>query len=247
MNNINWLNYWNKKNIWTESDFWKKNNDIFFLKTSHIFNFSKKNIVLDIGCGNGDFTNKVINKVDKIYCVDTSQEYVNICKTRFSNNKNVTVLKLGNNYTDLSFIKDIKFSIIIANSVVQYYRSQNEIIDLVKSVQKISAENARFLISDIEIFSDKKKSYLNLIYNSIVKRYFFSLIKVGLKLIVNKEYSKTKQRQSILAVNFDKLIRDLSIFVKKISIINLFQNSVKVILVVIFTYFNIRKYLNSFF
>ena len=121
MNNINWLNYWNKKNIWTESDLWKKNNDIFFLKTSHIFNFSKKNIVLDIGCGNGDFTNKVINKVDKIYCVDTSQEYVNICKTRFSNNKNVTVLKLGNNYTDLSFIKDIKFSIIIANAVKQQY------------------------------------------------------------------------------------------------------------------------------
>ena len=62
LNNINWLNYWNKKNIWTESDFWKKNNDIFFLKTSHILSFSKKNIVLDIGCGNGRDTFFFIKK-----------------------------------------------------------------------------------------------------------------------------------------------------------------------------------------
>ena len=66
----------------------------------------------------------------------------------------------------------------------------------------------------------KKKSYLKLIFNSLINGYFFSLIKIGLKLIVNKEYSKTKQKQPLLTVDIDKLIQDLSIFVKKITIIN---------------------------
>jgi len=219
LNKTNWLNYWDKKNIWTESSLWKDNVQLFYNKTSNIFKYDKKSTVLDIGCGNGDFANKIIRKVDKIFCVDTSQEYINICKIRFSNNKNVNVIKLNENYTDLSFIKNIKFSIIIANSVVQYYNSQKEILDLVKSVQKISNENALFLISDIEI-SAKKNSHLKLIYNSIINGYFFSLIKMSLKLAFNKEYSETIKKQAILTVNLDELVKDLSIFVKKVSIIN---------------------------
>ena len=66
--------------------------------------------VLDIGCGNGDFANKILDRVDQVFCVDTSQEYINICKTRFSNSKNINVLKLGKDYTDLSFIKNIKLN-----------------------------------------------------------------------------------------------------------------------------------------
>ena len=106
----NWLNYWDKKNIWTESDLWKKNTELFFKKTSKIFNYNEKHIVLDIGCGNGDFVQKIFNKVEQVFCLDTSQEYIDICKTRFQDIKNITVLKLGNNYTDLSFIKNTKFS-----------------------------------------------------------------------------------------------------------------------------------------
>jgi len=219
LNKTNWLNYWDKKNIWTSSSLWKKNIDLFFRKTSNILNYDKRNTVLDIGCGNGEFASKIISKVDKVFCVDTSQEYINACKNRFSNIKNINVLKLNDNYTDLSFIKDTKFSIIIANSVVQYYNSQKEILDLVKSVQKISTEDARFLISDIEVLREKR-SNLRLIYNSIINGYFFSLIKMGFKLSLNKEYSETIKKQPLLTVNLDKLVQDLSIFVKKVSIIN---------------------------
>ena len=202
MNKTNWINYWDKKNIWTESGLWKKNIEIFFQKTSNIFHYDKKNIVLDIGCGNGDFAEKILDRVGQVFCVDTSQEYINICKSRFLNSKNINVLKLGKDYTDLSFIKNIKFSIIIANSVVQYYNTQKEIINLVKSVQKISEENALFLISDIEVFSDKKKSYLKLIYNSVINGYFFSLIKMGLKLIIYKHFLCSLQKKTNIMLWF---------------------------------------------
>ena len=76
----NWLNYWDEKNIWIESELLKKNIEIFYQKTSDIFNYNKKHIVLDIGCGNGDLANKISSKVSEIYCLDTSQESINICK-----------------------------------------------------------------------------------------------------------------------------------------------------------------------
>ena len=91
---------------------------------------------------------------------------------------------------------------------------------MVKSVKKIASNNSYFLISDIEIEKNKKKSYLQLIYNSVINGYFISLIKVGLKLFINKEYINSTKRQPLLFVNLDKLIKDLSFFVNKVTVIN---------------------------
>ena len=220
MDKKNWLNYWNKKNIWIGSELLEKNAEIFYQKTSNIFNYNKKHVVLEIGCGNGDFASKISSKVSEIYCLDTSQESINICKNKISKRENVKILKLNNNYTNLSFLENTKFSIIIANSIVEYYRSQVEIIDLVKSVKKIAMKDARFLISNIVVTSDKIKKYPKLIYNSISNGYFVSLMKMGLKLIVDKKYSNIQKNQPILIVNIDKLIEDLSVFVSNITIVN---------------------------
>ena len=217
---MSWLTYWNKKNIWTDSDIWKKNNEIFYKKTFDIFNYNKKHTVLDIGCGNGDFAKKISNKVGQVYCLDTSQEFINLCKINVANNNNVKIFKLSNDYTNLSFLKNVKFSIIIANSVVQYYESQEKIVDLVRSVKKIALKNAYFLISDIEVISNKKKSYFKLIYNTIIEGHFISLMKLGLTILMDKEYRNMMKYQDILYVNLDKLINDLSIIVNKVTIIN---------------------------
>jgi len=217
---MSWPIYWNKKNIWTNSDIWKKNNEIFFNKTSNIFNYNKKHTVLDIGCGNGDFAKKISDKVGLIYCLDTSQEFINLCKINVSNKNNIKILKLGNDYTNLSFLKNINFSIIVANSVVQYYKSQEEIIKLVKSVKKIAIKNAYFLIADMHVVTDKKKSYFKLIYNSMINGYFISLVIMGLKIFMNKEFRDMIKYQPLLIVNLDKFIKDLSILVNKVTVIN---------------------------
>ena len=65
MDKKNWLNYWNEKNIWIESELLKKNTEIFYQKTSNIFNYNKKNVVLEIGCGNGDLQIKYQAKLVK--------------------------------------------------------------------------------------------------------------------------------------------------------------------------------------
>ena len=217
---MSWTIYWNKKNIWTDSEIWKKNVEYLYKKTFDMFNYNKKHTVLDIGCGNGDFAKKISSKVGYVYCLDTSQEFVNLCKINVANKNNVKIFKLSNDYTNLSFLKNVKFSIIIANSVVQYYESQEKIVDLVKSVKKIALKNAYFLISDIEVISSKKKSYFKLIYNTIIEGHFISLMKLGLTILMDKEYRNMMKYQDILYVNLDKLVNDLSIFVNKVTVIN---------------------------
>ena len=217
---MSWPIYWNKKNIWTDSEIWKKDVEFLYKKTFDMFNYNKKHTVLDIGCGNGDFAKKISSKVGQVYCLDTSQEFVNLCKINVANKNNVKIFKLSNDYTNLSFLKNVKFSIIIANSVVQYYESQEKIVDLVRSVKKIALKNAYFLISDIEVISNKKKSYFKLIYNTIIEGHFISLMKLGLTILMDKEYRNMMKYQDILYVNLDKLIKDLSIFVNKVTVIN---------------------------
>jgi hypothetical protein len=90
----------------------------------------------------------------------------------------------------------------------------------VKSVKKIALKNAYFLISDIEVISDKKRSYFKLIYDSIIEGHFIPLMKLGLTILMNKEYRNMMKYQPILHVNLDKLINDLSIFVNKVTVIN---------------------------
>ena len=77
---MSWPIYWNKKNIWTDSEIWKKDIEFLYKKTSDIFNYNKSHKVLDIGCGDEAFADKISSKVDQVYCLETSQQYVNICK-----------------------------------------------------------------------------------------------------------------------------------------------------------------------
>ena len=217
---MSWPIYWNKKNIWTDSEIWKKDVEFLYKKTFDMFNYNEKHTVLDIGCGNGDFAKKISSKVGHVYCLDTSQEFIDLCKIKVANRNNVKIFKLSNDYTNLSFIKNVKFSIIIANSVVQYYESQEKIVDLVKSVKKIALKNAYFLISDIHVISDKKRNYFKLIYDSIIEGHFILLMKLGLTILMNKEYRSMMKHQPILYVNLDKLIKDLSIIVSKVTVIN---------------------------
>ena len=64
---------------------------------------------------------------------------------------------------------------------------------------------------------NKITNYLRLFYNSIINRYFISLIEMALKLIIDREYLKISKNINVLVVDFDKLINDLSLIVKEVN------------------------------
>ena len=117
-----WTKYWNSNNIWTDSPIWVKNAELFIHFTKDILNYNSADVVLDIGCGSGNLVDLLRPKVKKIVCVDTAENYVNRCREKFNKYTNVDCYKLPEDDTRISFINQ-RFSIIIALSVVQYFKA----------------------------------------------------------------------------------------------------------------------------
>ena len=60
---------------------------------------------------------------------------------------------------------------------------------------------------------------LAILLTSINNGYFVSLMKISLRLIFDMKYSNFQKKQPNLIVDIDKLIEDLSVFVKNITIV----------------------------
>jgi ubiquinone/menaquinone biosynthesis C-methylase UbiE len=146
----NWLTYWNEETIFTDAD-WRKNMEIFVRATDPMMNYTTDDIILDIGCGPGYLASFLKDRVKEIHGVDTSERYLEICGKKFAQDHNVFFYKLDNdNYTDLSFLRTKKFSIIICLSVIQYYKSITDVEKLIEAVRGIALPGSRFLITDFQ-------------------------------------------------------------------------------------------------
>lgn len=153
----NWIDYWDKANAFTEDNM-RKNMEIFIRGSKPILNYGQDDIVLDIGCGPGNLEMHLKDEVREIHCLETSGSYIQLCKKRFRNSKNLFFYKLDpGSYTDFPFLRK-KFSKIICLSVIQYYTSADDVEKLIKEVRNVALPGAKFLIADIpvksSIFSD---------------------------------------------------------------------------------------------
>tara|TARA_B100000795_G_C22674536_1_gene389265 strand:+ start:59 stop:760 length:702 start_codon:yes stop_codon:yes gene_type:complete len=215
----NWINYWTKKNIWGSSNIWKKNSDIYYKEVKKNLSISSNMTILDIGCGTGELIENLTKQKNKIYGVDVSEIYIKTCKKKFQKNKRIVIKKFENNYKKLYQI-DKKFSLIFCNSVVQYFSNEDEIIELVKSAKRVSSKGTKFLISDIMEIKDKKNIF-KFIFYSLVRGYFFSLIKQYFTLILNPKYRVLEAKYKLLHVDVDRLAKKIKKISKKVKVIDL--------------------------
>ena len=84
----NWIDYWNTEASLDDVTL-RKNMEIFIGRTKHLLNYNKNDVILDIGCGPGYFEYFLENNVREIHCTDTSKRYIDMCKKRFMNSKNL--------------------------------------------------------------------------------------------------------------------------------------------------------------
>lgn len=76
--------------------FWLENLKLANRYNNWIFEQIKPHLgnnVLEIGCGNGNFTIFLAQKCDRVTAIDLNQEYVNIAKTRLNKESKVTILQ----------------------------------------------------------------------------------------------------------------------------------------------------------
>jgi len=144
----NWIEYWDRDDVWSNSPLWKINACLFFRRARGVVGFRADDAVLNIGCGPGHLEQLLSPAVKQILAVDASGQFAEQCRRTCHDRHNVQVELLGNDYTNLAVFQR-KFSLILCVSVVQYYRSVQEIESLIGSAKDVALPGARMLIADL--------------------------------------------------------------------------------------------------
>lgn len=200
-----WIEWWNSENIVTNT-IWHDNMKIFITRSHPLLHYDPQDIVLDIGSGPGYLAVFLKDRVKEIHCLDTSQRYLDICKDRFAGCNNVLTYKLDeDNYTDLSFLKDKRFSVIISQSVIQYYRNMTEVETLIHEVRKIASPGARFLISDIPIVTSVLWQVYGLLNGAFKEKRLFEISRMLLQAVVTAKHRKAYLSSGLLTFSEKKL------------------------------------------
>jgi ubiquinone/menaquinone biosynthesis C-methylase UbiE len=145
-----WIEYWNRDDFWGRLNLWELNARVFMRRAEGLLEFKKEDSVLDIGSGPGVLAFVLAGKVQSVLAVDTSPQFMEQTRNRCRNVSNVEAALPGNDYTDLT-VFGRRFSLLLCNSVVQYYNDMGEVEALIRSAQKVALPGGRMLISDLNL------------------------------------------------------------------------------------------------
>jgi ubiquinone/menaquinone biosynthesis C-methylase UbiE len=216
----NWLDWWETENIVAEAT-WHNNMEIFVTASHSLLHYNSQDIILDIGSGPGYLAAFLKDRVKEIYCLDTSSRYLDLCRDKFAKDRNVFINQLDkNNYTDLSLLNNKKFSIIICQSVIQYYKSINEVEHLIEEVRRAALPGARFLITDIPTTNNVMLLTYGLVKTAFRKGRISEISKLLFKIATSK-YGKAYSSLRLLAISdgeLKELIDKLGLDAKVLSI-----------------------------
>lgn len=194
-----WTNFWNKQDIWTNTD-WKINTNQFLHHFPKIHQLKRTDVILDIGCGEGHLADQISPFVKQVYCLDTSRRFIHICRKKFRHRENISVMEIPQaDYTNLQFLQPHTFSVIVCMSVVQYYRSIEELESLLRSIKLIAKSGAIGLIGDILIQPPTFVDAFNLLRHSMEQHHALHTISTLVKARFS-EYYALRKSQGLLVI-----------------------------------------------
>jgi 2-polyprenyl-3-methyl-5-hydroxy-6-metoxy-1,4-benzoquinol methylase len=164
-----WIKFWNEQHVFPPV-FLEKNMRIFYAESNRILSYDQNDVILDIGCGPGLLEDFLLPVVKRIVALDTSANFIHENNDRFNAPDRLTFIQLGDEYTDLSFMPEATFTKVICLSVVQYYRSVNEIITLIDQTRRLVQPAGKMLIADIPVTTSIFNDLINLIKTAFRER-----------------------------------------------------------------------------
>ena len=145
---------------------WEKERDLKFLK---MLNYDPDAKVIDLGCGNGDFTLKVKEKIDckEIYGVDVFEDAL-----KEAQNKGIKAEKMNLN-EKLNFSDD-SFNLVVSNQVLEHLFFPSRFI---QEVYRILREDGYVVISTENLSS--WDNIISLLFGYTPFSMEFDQIKIG--------------------------------------------------------------------
>jgi ubiquinone/menaquinone biosynthesis C-methylase UbiE len=204
-NSNHWIDWWDSEDIVTHA-IWRSNMDIFITASDSLLRYNSQDTILDIGSGPGYLAAFLKDSVKEIHCLDTSKRYLDMCMNKFGGDNNIFFYQLArDDYTDLSFLKGKRFSIIICLSVIQYYKDSSEVEKLIKEVQKIASPGARFLIADIPTDVGMMAHVYGLLKGAFRKKRLLEISKMLLHAVANVKHRTAYLSSGFLTFSDEKL------------------------------------------
>lgn len=187
-----WRDFWSAPlaHEFQTEESWNKNAKLFVERSHDILGYRPDDVVLDVGSGPGATAEALRSKVSEIHCAEVSRSYIEAARTRFATSPNVTYHELGADYTNLEFLSPRRFSLILCNNVVQYYRSVEEVENLILSAKKVAAPGARMLIGEILTDSGVALRYFRDSLRAAHREKYFGLLVSGFMQLAKIRYMK---------------------------------------------------------
>ena len=214
----NWLEFWQRKNNFDHNMI--DNYNCFLSKIEHHIKLSKDLMVLDFGSGPGHLEDAWHNKVKEIHGADVSERYNAIAAAKHSNHTNVFFHQINpNDYLNLSILPQIKFDLVIVMSVLQYYKSKEEVKQLIKNLQLHTAPNATIVLADLIVHNGMLRDLIGILYESLKKGKLFSMLGFFIQLRFSKYYY-IKKKLGLLVISeseWKEIIEELQLNASFIS------------------------------
>jgi SAM-dependent methyltransferase len=144
-----WSTYWDSDGS-MRGDFWSAHAKHFVRQLTKEFSFGPTDVILDIGCGNGLIAAELSSLVKEVHAADTSLRHIERARDEFSHIDNIYFHVLPEtDYLSISNLPVRKVTWMHCVSVIQYYRSLDEVEKLILQARTISTPSCQMLLADL--------------------------------------------------------------------------------------------------
>lgn len=146
-----WVGYWNDPGM-MRGGLWDAHALFFVRRFIELCHPEREDVVVDIGGGNGLIGAGLAPHVGEVHVADTSSVHIDLARRRYDSVANLHFHHLPEDaYLDFSRIPVQRVHWVLCVSVVQYYRSLEDVARLLEEIQRMSGGGCRVLLADLPL------------------------------------------------------------------------------------------------
>lgn len=198
----NWLEFWQCKN---EFDEHMQTNYAYFLnKVEKYISIKNTDTVLDFGSGPGHLADAWHNSVALFHGIDISERYNTIAKSKHATKQHVQFFWLNpHDYLNLHLLNNSFYNLVIVMSVLQYYKSDEDIKLLLEQLVQKVKPGGKILLADLIVQKGMLKDLKSILLQAVKEHKLFDTLWFLVKLRFSAYY-RLKKQNGLLVISLDK-------------------------------------------